>query len=169
MHIKPVERAGSGIIGGAPIRIAVCLFDLVDLAQVELAPGLLKRRPIDEEAKMHPAARGSNAGIIPKRRQRRHSYDESVDEPPRLLEDEAVEVEAEISSEENQSVERIEQDDTFRQVVLRGRLACGGSIVAAPSTSTPLPQPGVAIEARGRHQAITPLASVPLTDEPWPP
>lgn len=61
---------------------------------------------------MHPAARGSNARIIPKRRERHHSYDESVDEPPKLLEDEAVTVETEAPAEENESIESSEQDNS---------------------------------------------------------
>ncbi len=61
---------------------------------------------------MHPAARGSNAQTVPKRRQRHHSYDESVDEPPKLIADEAADVEAEVPAEENEPVERIERDDT---------------------------------------------------------
>ena len=51
------------------------------------------------------------AEIIPKKRQRHHSYDESVDESARVIEKESVEVEAEIPAEENESVETSEQDD----------------------------------------------------------
>lgn len=51
------------------------------------------------------------AKIIPKRRQRHYSCDESVDEPARLIENEPVEVEAEVPAEENQPIERSEQDD----------------------------------------------------------
>ncbi len=60
---------------------------------------------------MQPTAHHSVAGTVPKRRQRHHSYDESVDEPPALIADESVEVEAEIPAEENEPVERIERDD----------------------------------------------------------
>ncbi len=67
---------------------------------------------IDPEADMHQAARGTNGGIIPKRRQRHHSYDESVDESPKLLAGEPVAVESETPAEENQPIERDEQDDT---------------------------------------------------------
>ncbi len=50
------------------------------------------------------------AHTVPKRRQRHHSYDESVDQPARLIADESVEVEAEIPAEENEPVERIAPD-----------------------------------------------------------
>ncbi len=61
---------------------------------------------------MDPAARGQNSGIIPKRRRRRHSYDESVDESPKLLENEPVAMETETPAEDNQPIERAEQDET---------------------------------------------------------
>ncbi len=61
---------------------------------------------------MHSAAGGSNAFSVPKRRQRHHSYDESVDEPPKLIVDEVTDIEAERPSEENEPVERIERNDT---------------------------------------------------------
>jgi hypothetical protein len=66
----------------------------------------------DEEAEMDPAARSANSGIIPKRRQRHHSYDESVDESSKLLENEPVAVESETPAEDNQPIERDEQDET---------------------------------------------------------
>lgn len=47
----------------------------------------------------------------PKRRQRHYSYDESVDEPAKLLEDEPVEIEEERPAEENQPVEEAEEDE----------------------------------------------------------
>lgn len=47
---------------------------------------------------------------IPKRRQRHHSFDDSVDEPEKLIEDEPMEIEKEIPVEESEPVERI--DDT---------------------------------------------------------
>src|SRR3984893_8753858 len=43
-----------------------------------------------------------------KQGKRKLSYNESVDEPAKLIADEAVEVEAEIPAEENEPVERIE-------------------------------------------------------------
>jgi len=60
---------------------------------------------------MHPVARSKMAEAVPKKRQRHHSYDESVDEPARLIENEPVEVEAEVPAEENEPVERNEQED----------------------------------------------------------
>jgi hypothetical protein len=49
--------------------------------------------------------------IVPKRRKRHYSYDESVDEPAKLIKDEPMEVEEEIPAEENQPVERIEENN----------------------------------------------------------
>ncbi len=60
---------------------------------------------------MHLTADGSHALSVPKRRQRHHSYDESVDEPPKLIADEVTDVEAERPAEENEPVERAERDD----------------------------------------------------------
>jgi hypothetical protein len=60
---------------------------------------------------MQSAARDKIANSIPKRRQRHYSYDESVDEPAKLIENEPVEVEAEVPAEENEPVERIERED----------------------------------------------------------
>jgi hypothetical protein len=55
---------------------------------------------------------GQSNATVPKRRQRHHSYDESVDEPAKLIEDEAVEIEEELPAEENEPVERIEKDNS---------------------------------------------------------
>jgi hypothetical protein len=49
--------------------------------------------------------------MIPKKRRRHYSYQEDVDEPAGLLEDEAVDIETEAPAEENQSVEQVESDD----------------------------------------------------------
>ena len=46
----------------------------------------------------------------PKRRDKRYSYDESIDEPGKLIEEEAVEIEQEIPAEEKRPIERIEED-----------------------------------------------------------
>jgi hypothetical protein len=46
----------------------------------------------------------------PKRRERHHSY-EGVDEPAKLIEQEPVEIEEEIPAEENESVERVEENN----------------------------------------------------------
>lgn len=47
----------------------------------------------------------------PKRRDKHYSYDESVDEPGKLIEREAVEIEQEIPAEEKRPIERIEDND----------------------------------------------------------
>ena len=49
--------------------------------------------------------------MVPKKRQRHHSYEEDTDEPPTLIESEAIEVEAEVPAEENEPIERTEPDD----------------------------------------------------------
>ena len=54
---------------------------------------------------MQTTSRNSSAKSIPKQRQRHHSYDESVNEPARLIENEPVEIEAEIPVEENEPLE----------------------------------------------------------------
>jgi hypothetical protein len=47
---------------------------------------------------------------VPKGRRRHHSYDESVDEPAKLIEEEPVEIEEEAPAEENDSLESIDKD-----------------------------------------------------------
>jgi hypothetical protein len=47
----------------------------------------------------------------PKWREQHHSYDESVNEPPQLIEDEPVEIEEGRPAEDNEPVERAEKDD----------------------------------------------------------
>ncbi len=49
---------------------------------------------------------------VPKRSRRHYSYDESLDEPPRLLADEPVEVERETPAEESESVEGTEENNS---------------------------------------------------------
>jgi hypothetical protein len=49
-----------------------------------------------------------NCSRVPKRRQQHHSYDESVDESAKLIEDEAVEIEQEAPSEENEPTQRVD-------------------------------------------------------------
>lgn len=49
---------------------------------------------------------------VPKRSRRHYSYDESLDEPPRLLADEPVEVECETPAEERESVEGTEENNS---------------------------------------------------------
>lgn len=41
----------------------------------------------------------------PKRRQQHYSYDENVDEPAKLIEDEATEIEHEVPADEKESIE----------------------------------------------------------------
>ena len=53
----------------------------------------------------------NNGKVIPKKRQRHHSYDETVDEPTAVIEKESVEVEAEVPAEENESVEASNAED----------------------------------------------------------
>jgi hypothetical protein len=47
----------------------------------------------------------------PKRRERHHSYNEGVDQPAKLIADEPVEIEEEIPSDENESVESVESNN----------------------------------------------------------
>ena len=55
-----------------------------------------------------PRQQGST---VPKRRQKHHSFDTSVDEPGKLIEEEPVEIEEEAPAEENEPVERIEEKE----------------------------------------------------------
>ena len=48
----------------------------------------------------------------PPRKRRRRSYDESLDEPAKLISDEPVDVEKEAPAEENEPVERPEPENT---------------------------------------------------------
>jgi hypothetical protein len=57
------------------------------------------------------ALRFARKGAGPRGRQRRHSYDEDVNESAKLIEDEPVEVEYEQPAEENSSEQRITPDD----------------------------------------------------------
>lgn len=59
---------------------------------------------------MKTATGGKRRVAIPKRRQRHYSYDESVNESAKLIEDEPVEIEEEIPAEERRPVEGIEDD-----------------------------------------------------------
>jgi len=60
---------------------------------------------------MQTTARISSAKSVPERRQRHHSYDESVNEPARLIENEPVEIEAEIPVEENEPLEGTQPEE----------------------------------------------------------
>jgi len=57
------------------------------------------------------ASTSINDAIVPKRQQRHYSYDESVNEPPKLIADEPTDVEGETPSEENQPIESVESDN----------------------------------------------------------
>lgn len=48
---------------------------------------------------------------VPKRRQKHHSYDESVDEPAKLLEEESVDVEEAAPLEDNEPVESADEQN----------------------------------------------------------
>ena len=51
------------------------------------------------------------ARVVPRKRPKHHSYDESVDEPAKLLEQEAVEIEEEIPAEDTEAIERPEPEE----------------------------------------------------------
>jgi hypothetical protein len=50
--------------------------------------------------------------LIPKRRRKHYSYDESIDEPAKVIADEPVEIERETPAEENEPVERGDASET---------------------------------------------------------
>jgi hypothetical protein len=57
---------------------------------------------------MKALAQARRGGIVPKRRQRHYSYDESLNEPAGVIANEPAEIEEEIPAEESDSVERLE-------------------------------------------------------------
>lgn len=59
---------------------------------------------------MDVTTRRTEARMVPKK-PRHHSYDESADEPSKLIEQETVEVEGEIPAEPNEPVEGGEGED----------------------------------------------------------
>lgn len=61
---------------------------------------------------MKAATRQSHS-IGPRRRQRHHSFDESVDEPAKVIEGEPAEIERGIPAEENEPLERIDKSDSL--------------------------------------------------------
>jgi hypothetical protein len=63
------------------------------------------------ETNMQSGKAGSKAETPPKKRPRHYSYDESVDEPAQLLEQEPVEIEQETPSEDTEPIEGIEPED----------------------------------------------------------
>jgi len=54
---------------------------------------------------------GQKKEIKPKRRDRHYSYEEDVDEAPRLIDDEPVEVEHEVPVEDRRPIENIDKED----------------------------------------------------------
>ncbi len=60
---------------------------------------------------MRSTGGGKIASAIPKKRQRRYSWDESVDEPAKLIELESVDVEAEAPADENELVQSVEPEE----------------------------------------------------------
>lgn len=60
---------------------------------------------------MHDLPESSAATVVPKKRNPRHSYDENLDEPAKLIESEPVDVEAERPEVENVPVENVDSDE----------------------------------------------------------
>ena len=60
---------------------------------------------------MHTAKARTEVKTSPKKRPRHYSYDESVDEPGKLLEQGAVEIEKEVPSEDTESVKTVKPED----------------------------------------------------------
>ena len=52
--------------------------------------------------------------IGPKQREKHHSYNETVDDPAKLIDTETVEIEKEAPAEDNEPVERIEEENTSK-------------------------------------------------------
>lgn len=48
---------------------------------------------------------------VPPRKKRHYSYDESVDEPAKLIEDEPTDIQSGVPADGNQSVEQPEKDE----------------------------------------------------------
>ncbi len=61
---------------------------------------------------MQTVTRTRSASKVPKRRQKHYSYDESVDESAKLIEDEPVDIENAVPADENEPLQRIEKDGT---------------------------------------------------------
>jgi hypothetical protein len=66
---------------------------------------------IHEDREMTATSGGRQRAFVPRRRQRHYSYNESLDEPAKLIADEPVEVEEEAPAEENESVEGTREND----------------------------------------------------------
>lgn len=52
--------------------------------------------------------------VGPRQPEKRHSHNENVDEPAKLIDDEAVEIEREVPSEGNEPVEQIKDNDASK-------------------------------------------------------
>jgi len=52
--------------------------------------------------------------VGPKQRDKHRSYNENVDEPAKLIDDEATEIEREVPLDGNEPVERVEEDYTSK-------------------------------------------------------
>ena len=52
---------------------------------------------------------GSDAG--PKQKKKHYSYDENIDEPAKLIDEETVEIERSVPIDENESVEQIDKSE----------------------------------------------------------
>lgn len=53
----------------------------------------------------------SRAGSGPKQRQKHYSYNENVDEPAKLIKDEATDIEHEMPEDENEPVQTADETD----------------------------------------------------------
>src|SRR5208337_5025927 len=89
---------------------------LLNARHFRSTPSSSRRRP------MRTTAGGEIDAGLSKRRRRRKSYDESVDEPAKLVEIESVEVEAEVPAEENEPVETVEREDKPETSACRDRI-----------------------------------------------
>ena len=63
------------------------------------------------EVRMKVTTGGRSRSTVPKGRRKHHSYDESVNEPATLIEDEPVEIQQEVPAEENEPLETIEENN----------------------------------------------------------
>lgn len=61
---------------------------------------------------MKTATQRRSTSNVPRRRQKHYSYNESVNEPANLIEDEPVDIEEAVPAEENEPIESIERDTT---------------------------------------------------------
>ena len=59
---------------------------------------------------MTPGTHHKKAMLGPKLKRKHHSYDESVDEPAKVIEDEPVDIEGGVPAEDNEPIERNEED-----------------------------------------------------------